>query len=74
VAFEISISESAASEIEALRAYDQKRIATAIREQLTHQLMVPTRNRKCLVGLAPDFEHVMPVWELRVVCFACFMM
>jgi mRNA-degrading endonuclease RelE of RelBE toxin-antitoxin system len=34
--------------------------------QLTHQPDVPTRKRKTLHGLNPPWEHVDPVWELRI--------
>jgi|SRR4030095_2523851 mRNA-degrading endonuclease RelE of RelBE toxin-antitoxin system len=63
--FEILIQELAAHELAALRPYDQRRVLDEIEKQLSHQPNVATRRRKCLVGLAPDFEHVMPVWELR---------
>ena len=72
MAFEIFIRELAAAEIEALRPYDQRQIVSAIDDQLTHQPSVQTRRRKCLVGLTPDFEHVLPLWELRVGAFRVF--
>ncbi len=34
----------------------------AVRDQPTTE----TRNKKILVGLTPPWEHVPPVWELRV--------
>ena len=42
------------------------RILDKIEEQLTHEPTRETRNKKMLVGLAPPWEHVQPVWELRV--------
>src|SRR5258705_12461538 len=70
--FNILIQEFAAKEIEALRAYEQRRLLDEIELQLSHQPNVSTRRRKCLVGLAPEFEHVLPVWELRVGQFRVF--
>ena len=64
--YQIFVQELAASEIEAIRSFDQRRILDAIEEQLSHQPNVPTRRRKCLMGLTPEFEHVEPIWELRV--------
>lgn len=64
--YQILIQELAAEEVAALRRFDQKRILDAIEDQLSQQPTVPTRRRKCLVGLTPSFEHILPVWELRV--------
>lgn len=68
----ILIHEPALQELERLRVYDVKRIMDAIEEQSLHQPTVPTRNRKVLKSLKPSFEHVGPVWELRVGEFRVF--
>lgn len=70
--FKILIQELAAKEIESLRTYDQRRLLDQIEVQLSQQPNVPTRRRKCLIGLAPEFEHLLPVWELRVGQFRVF--
>jgi mRNA-degrading endonuclease RelE of RelBE toxin-antitoxin system len=70
--YEILIQELAAGEIGALRPFDQRRVIDEIEGQLSHQPNVPTRRRKCLIGLAPEFEHVLPVWELRAGEFRIF--
>jgi len=44
----------------------RRAIGDAIDEQLAHQPSVATRNRKPLPGLVAPFEHVSPIWELRV--------
>ncbi len=64
--YEIKIHDLAADELDGLRAYDHRIILDAIEEQLSHQPTVRTRRRKCLAKLAPSFEHVPPVWQLRV--------
>ena len=64
--YEILVHERAVEEIEALRSFEQRQVMDAIEEQLTHQPAVSTRRRKCLQGLTPAFEHVLPVWEIRV--------
>jgi mRNA-degrading endonuclease RelE of RelBE toxin-antitoxin system len=70
--YEILVHELAAEEIANLRAYDQRRVLEAIEHQLTHEPAKPTRRRKCLIGVLPSFEHVPPVWELRVGSFRVF--
>lgn len=72
MSYAIFVHETAADEIEALRAYDQRRVLAAIEEQLSQQPTGATRRRKCLVGLVPRFEHVLPIWELRVGDFRVF--
>jgi len=39
---------------------------------LSDQPLVPTRRRKCLESFTPRFEHVPPIWELRVGSFRVF--
>jgi len=71
-AYEIQIHELAAEEIENLRAYDQRVVVDAIESHLSDQPLTPTRRRKCLESLTPRFEHVPPIWELRVGSFRVF--
>ena len=66
--FEIALSRIAIDNIASLRPYDQRRVAAAIDEQLLHEPLRETRNRKQLhveEGVLP-FEHVMPLWEVRI--------
>lgn len=72
MAYEILVQELAVEELKELRAVDQRKIVDAVEEQLSHQPTTPTRRRKCLHGLAPSFEHVLPVWELRVGAYRVF--
>jgi mRNA-degrading endonuclease RelE of RelBE toxin-antitoxin system len=65
MAYSIEVTRSAAGELKSIRTYDRRRIAHEIETQLRHQPTVETRNRKKLAGVAPTFEHVAPVWELR---------
>jgi mRNA-degrading endonuclease RelE of RelBE toxin-antitoxin system len=71
-AYEIQVHESATREIEILRVFDQRIVMDAIEKHLTNQPVTPTRRRKRLDALAPDFEHTPPVWELRVADFRVF--
>jgi len=63
--FELELSEAAAENLSALRAFDQRRLASDIEEQLSHEPTVATRNRKKLDDASADFEFVPPLWELR---------
>ena len=64
--FRIELTSTALAELKILRAFDRRAIVGEIRKHLAPQPTVTTRNRKCLEGLIPAFEHVLPVWELRV--------
>jgi hypothetical protein len=66
LAYETVVHELAIEELKSIRAFDQRRILAAIREQLADQPSLPTRRRKCLIDLRPSFEHALAVWELRV--------
>ena len=72
MSYEITIHELADQEMGTLRVYDHRIVLSAIEEQLRHQPTVRTRRRKELLELTPSFEHVPPVWELRVGDFRVF--
>ena len=64
--FTIEYAEGVADDLAGLRAFDRNQILDRIEEQLSHQPTQETRNRKPLVGLIPPWDHVPPIWELRV--------
>jgi mRNA-degrading endonuclease RelE of RelBE toxin-antitoxin system len=64
--FAIGIRQPAKKELEQLRIFDQRKIADAIRNHLSHEPLVPSRNRKELIGVNAEFEHDPPLWELRI--------
>ena len=64
--YEIEFAEGVANDLANLRAYERKRVLDEIEKQLAHEPTRETRNRKILEGLIPPWEHVQPVWELRV--------
>jgi mRNA-degrading endonuclease RelE of RelBE toxin-antitoxin system len=70
--FTLQFSEMVAEQLSELRTFDRKRILDQIDSQLTHQPTGESRNRKKLVGLIPPWEHVEPIWELRVGDFRVF--
>jgi mRNA-degrading endonuclease RelE of RelBE toxin-antitoxin system len=58
-AYRIEFAEDARDDLTWYTAFEQKRITSEIRDQLTHQPSIPTRNRK---GLR---ENPIASWELR---------
>jgi mRNA-degrading endonuclease RelE of RelBE toxin-antitoxin system len=64
--YTIEYAEGVADDLKKLRTYERKRILDSIEEQLTYEPTRKTRKRKILVGLVPPWEHIEPVWELRV--------
>lgn len=63
--YRIEYSADVEQDLRAIPAFHRNRILDAI-DELTREPLRPTRNRKPLEGLVPPFEHVAPVWELRV--------
>jgi mRNA-degrading endonuclease RelE of RelBE toxin-antitoxin system len=64
--YAIEYAESITDDLANLRAYERARILDSIETQLTHAPTHRTRNKKMLIGLLPPWEHVEPIWELRV--------
>lgn len=64
--YEVRLSESAAEELDRLRAYDRRPILQAIEQQLSRAPDVPTRTKKMLKNLTPPFPAIPPIWQLRV--------
>lgn len=64
--FSIRFAEGAASDLKRVDAHVRARVVWAIQERLGSQPSTPSRHRKQLAGLVPTWEHVRPVWELRV--------
>jgi mRNA-degrading endonuclease RelE of RelBE toxin-antitoxin system len=64
--FTMEISRTAERNLNAIRVYERRQIVDAIERGLTSQPSVASRNRKRLDEAKPPFEHVPPLWELRV--------
>ena len=64
--FTVLLTERANLHLAGLRAYEQARIVDEITAQLTEEPLRRTARKKELVGAAPSFEHVPPVWQLRI--------
>jgi mRNA-degrading endonuclease RelE of RelBE toxin-antitoxin system len=64
--FEIRLGRGAMQDLRLLRAHDRARVVDEIERCLVEQPDEPSRNRKQLTALVPPWEHVPPIWELRV--------
>lgn len=64
--YEILFSEGVFDDLRRVRAGQRTQILDRIEVQLRHEPTRQTRNRKVLVGLVPPWQHVEPVWELRI--------
>jgi len=64
--FAIRLARGAMKELKRLRPHHRARVVDAIEGRLAEQPLKPSRNRKELTALVPPWEHVPPVWELRV--------
>jgi mRNA-degrading endonuclease RelE of RelBE toxin-antitoxin system len=64
--FTIRFARGALVDLRRLRAHDRARVVDEIERCLVSQPQEPSRNRKELTALVPPWEHVPPVWELRV--------
>ena len=70
--YRITYSSSVTDDLKSLGAPERPQILDEIDIQLTHEPVRETRNRKILVGLVPPWEHVPPVWELRIGKYRAF--
>jgi len=62
----IEYASGIADDLAKVRGFHRKRILDAIEIHLAYDPEQQTRNKKLLVGLKPPWEHVEPVWELRI--------
>ena len=64
--YTITYSDGVAGDLKPLRARARSEILDSIEVQLSHEPNRETRHRKKLAGLVPPWQHVPPVWELRI--------
>lgn len=65
-AYDIRYAEGIADDLASLRAYERARVLDVIEKELIRAPNLQTRNRKILVGLIPPWQHIPPVWQLRI--------
>lgn len=64
--YEVRFAALAREHLDELRPFDRNRILDEVWAHLVANPTVVTARRKMLVGATPSFEHVPPVWQLRV--------
>ena len=62
----IRYTELANRELRSIKPFYREPILESIRQQLTNDAEVKTKNRRPLNGILANFEFVEPLWELRV--------
>jgi mRNA-degrading endonuclease RelE of RelBE toxin-antitoxin system len=67
--YDVRFAALARQHLDELRSFDRNRILDEIWAHLRTSPTVVTTRRKMLVGATPSFEHVPPVWQLRVGAF-----
>jgi mRNA-degrading endonuclease RelE of RelBE toxin-antitoxin system len=64
--FAIRFTRGALEELKRVRPHDRARLVDEIERRLAERPQEQSRHRKELTALVPSWEHVPPVWELRV--------
>ena len=64
--YAIRFAVGVARDLGAMRAAERKRILDGIRRRLGHEPTRTTKHVKQLRKLSPPFEHVPPIWQLRI--------
>jgi mRNA-degrading endonuclease RelE of RelBE toxin-antitoxin system len=64
--FSVRIAQLALTHLATIRPYDRNRILDEMTMRLCHDPEEVAPHRKQLSGVVPSFEHVQPVWQLRV--------
>ena len=70
--FTILYEEAAEGDLQGLRVFEARRIMDEVDGQLTKNPANATRRKKLLEGLAPPWDAVRPIWQLRVGDFRVF--
>ena len=70
--YSIEYAEGVVEDLASLRIRDRKKVLDQLEKQLKYEPTKKTKNRKPLSGLIPPWEHVEPVWELRVGAYRIF--
>ena len=64
--YELRFAVGVARDLGVIRAAERKRILDGIRRRLQHEPTRMTKHVKQLRKLSPPFEHVPPIWQLRI--------
>ncbi|MCB0062488.1 MAG: type II toxin-antitoxin system RelE/ParE family toxin [Caldilineaceae bacterium] len=64
--YQIEFAEGVFDDLKQIRAFERTHILDEIDVQLQYEPLKQTRNRKPLFGLTLPWEHIPPIWKLRV--------
>jgi mRNA-degrading endonuclease RelE of RelBE toxin-antitoxin system len=64
--YDVEFAEDAEDDLARFKANRQREILDKIAEQLSHEPVKETRNKKIIKGLKPPWLGEEPFWELRV--------
>jgi hypothetical protein len=64
--YTLEIASAAQADLGTLRGFDRARILAVVRAELSQTPTVAARHRKMLRDLRPSWDHVPPLWQLRV--------
>ena len=64
--YEIRFAAGLVHDLDALRSGERRLVLDGIQRRLRHEPTRPTKHVKRLRKLLPPFEHVPPIWQLRI--------
>lgn len=64
--YEVRFAVGVADDLRPVRAGDRRRIIESVQRKLMHEPSRPTKHIKRLERLLLPFEHVPPIWQLRI--------
>lgn len=64
--YEIRFAVGVVRDLGVMLAAERKRILDGVRRRLGHEPTRRTKHVKQLRKLSPPFEHVPPIWQLRI--------
>lgn len=70
--YAVELSKAAVTDLMALRAFDRARVLAEAQQSLVYAPTMEVGHRKLLRSLRPSWDHVPPLWQLRVGDFRVF--
>jgi mRNA-degrading endonuclease RelE of RelBE toxin-antitoxin system len=70
--FTIRYEAASEADLRRLRPFERRRVLDQVNNQLKNRPTTPSRRRKLLTAIAPPWDSVNPVWQLRVGDFRVF--
>ena len=64
--YEIRFAAGLVHDLDALRSAERRLVLDGIQRKIRHEPTRPTKHVKWLQKLLPPFEHVPPIWQLRI--------